>query len=202
MSMDASILRAELLDAAGISPSSVRELSDPAVANLIAWRCYESLLAEDRETASRILSAVEFALNDGDDDAMQLVTTGVLEDLGNITSHSCSDVGVEDVVELLRPRSVVAWSCLGLLFDAICLRLPEIEEVLERKKGEPVKHFDIDVASQVGNEELRRQLMSTVRVVRARTVGTYDLATYESMVGPWFLLVLKAALAPLRTEFS
>jgi hypothetical protein len=202
VSVDASIMRAELLDAAGLSPISVSELSDAALANLIAWRCYESLLTQGRNTASRILSAIELALIDGDDGAMNLVTTGVLEDLGNITSHSCSEVGVEDVVALLHPRSLVAWSCLGLLFDAICLRLPEIDEVLERRNGEPVKHFDNDVASQVANEELRRQLMSSVRVVRARTVGIYDLATYESMVGPWFLPVLKAALAPLRSEFS
>jgi hypothetical protein len=197
--VDASITRSELLDAAGITARSTRELPDAAVMTLVAWRCYDDLAASDRATASRILSTVELALVEGDDAAMHMVTTGVLEDLGNITSHSCSDVRDVAVVALLGPRSIVAWSCIGLLFDAVSLRLPEMEAVLERKRGAPLKHFDVDVASQIESEALRRELMVSVRVVRGQMIGIYDVATYEAMVGTWLLSFLKAALASLRT---
>lgn len=53
---------------------------------------------------------VERLLDDGDDDAVELVVMGLIEPLQNIVSHDDVLVGTERIVALLGPRTTIAWA--------------------------------------------------------------------------------------------
>lgn len=142
-----------------------------------------SLSVGKSEPAQSALDMAGFCLSAGDDDAIQLVTIGLFEDLGNLISHDADGPSSDLVRDLLDPLGIVAWDNVDRLWNSVADSIPEIDAFLERT-GRHSKRLTETQVLQVKNAELRQFVELTHRRVEGRgLVGLPDVVIFEGMHG-------------------
>jgi hypothetical protein len=151
----------------------------------------------DLEEVGWLLDQVERVLAEGDAEAVELVSLGLLETLRNIVSHDDVNLGAGDLASVLGPDATEVWR--------------ENEELWEsaarwRHRSARVEVTDYD---KVTNPELRRYLQAHKRRMNdGALIGASDVVSYQRQVQglspvrpaggprvPWWAVAAGLALA-------
>jgi hypothetical protein len=181
-----------------VSSFEEADVADPFVrVGALAHHVVALAAARDLEEVGWVLDQVERVLAEGDADAVELVSLGLLEPLRNIVSHDDVALGADELATVLGPDAAEVWA--------------ENEELWEsaarwRHRGGRVDIGDYD---RVTNPELRRYLQAHKRrMPDGVLIGASDVVSYQRQVQgisplrpaggarvPWVALAVGLALA-------
>jgi hypothetical protein len=183
-----------------VSSFEEADTADPYVrVGALAHHVIVLAAGRDLEEVGWLLAQVERVLAEGDADAVELVSLGLLEPLRNIVSHDDVALAADELASVLGPDATEVWH--------------ENEELWESAaqwchRGARVELTDYD---KVTNPELRRYLQAHKRRMSDGVlIGASDVVSYQRQVQglspvrpaggprvPWWAVALGLTLAAL-----
>lgn len=115
-------------------------------AAVIAQHIVESFERGDVSEFPATFGHIERCLLEGDEEAVNLVTVGVIEGIQNIASHR--PFGSQPFIAWLGPRGRIAW-------DELCVQWEQVAEAIASGKVEP-SPFPMPDLDKIENPELRK----------------------------------------------
>jgi len=151
--------------------ASFEEAESPDVfvrTTALAHHVADRLGAGDAEEVAWLAGAVERVLTEGDPEARELATLGLLEPLRNIVSHDDAGLRAGDVAALLGPAGAAAW------------RDNEALWVQAAEAGSPGLRVTAAEYDAVADPQLRRYLQAHKRRMPDGTLaGSTDVVRYQ-----------------------
>ena len=152
------------------------DTSDLDAMAAVAYYVIDQIRSNHEKRADRVLTAGEECLTAGNEGVKNLVWVGLVEDLGNITSHDDVAVSPQQIRSRLGPRMIQAWDSVDVFWLEVALHKPSLDP-----EG---KGVTIDQYRSVESPELRRIIQTSHRSMSDGSfVGLADVLRYETRTG-------------------
>lgn len=151
----------------------------------IAYFVIGQLAAHRGETVRSLSGEIERCLRDGDHEVLELVVVGLLEDLGNISSHEDVSVGSEEVRVVLGPLARASWDRLDRYWRAVADSRDQIRDYVRSSGHARSSGLTSEQLRSVKNGALRRLVYADHRLASdGQLSDVADAAVFDAMMGP------------------